>query len=92
MSRGLLPEQFHIRSRMCIKKNRGVVKMLAEFGIYAHNSLCYDSSMDEYDECFDNRKYHLIIQDDNVSGNYSDPSSYGEPVKFAEFLEIYGQL
>ena len=65
MNRDLLPNMFHIKTRKCKDKNRAIVKILLEFGIYVHNEEhSKEESLNTYNRCFNEN--HIIT----VEGNY----------------------
>ena len=89
MSRDLLPDQFHVRTRNCMDKNRAIVKMLTEFGIGVHNSEnSRTESIDTYNDCFDPHM-SIIVRGNESSGGDSGGLSR---VSIGELLEAYGKL
>ena len=89
MSRDLLPEQFHVKTRNCMDKNRAIVKMLTEFGIYVHDEdHSEDESICEYNDCF-TPDHNLIVDCNHLAGS---PSADYDRLSIGELLEAYGKI
>lgn len=85
MSRELLPEIFHIRSRKNLDKNRAIVSILLEFGIQVHDY----GGIGAFNSYF-NENHNLCVNENYLCGLTHDLE--GQNLTMSELLEAYGKL
>jgi hypothetical protein len=87
-NRELLPENFYIKTKNCMDKNRAIVMMLHKFGIRVHGESAMTRSLEFYNNRFNNGM-NLQVINGRLTGTGS--TEY-DRLKINELLEAYGKL
>ena len=87
MSRDLLPERFHVKTRKCKDKNKAIVKMLLDFGINVHDERNRTESLNEYDRLFYGQ-HNLIVEGNSLRGGDENHDKLSLP----DLLFAYGKM
>ena len=88
VTRRLLPENFYIKTKNCMDKNRAIVMMLHKFGIRAHSESSMTRSLEVFNNRFDTG-YNLRVIGNRLDGT---GNSNGTRLTLSGLLKAYGTI